>query len=245
MRTLVGLQYSPWSEIARWSLDHHGLAYKKEAYLPMLGEPLLRLRMGRLRGKVSVPVLFDDGAVIGDSMDIARHADRVGKGRPLFPAGREDEVLRWRARSEKLLFAGRRLVLHRLAESRAGLDASLPRWAIWPFRPLFIPVARLAVRYVARKYAATSPVGTLAPEITGALDELREHLEGRATILDAFSFADLVMACALQFLVPVADEHMRLHPATREVWTSPDLVEKYRDLVTWRDAIYAAHRLRG
>jgi glutathione S-transferase len=43
MRKLVALHYSPWSEKARWALDHHGVAYRYEEYKILLGEPKLRL----------------------------------------------------------------------------------------------------------------------------------------------------------------------------------------------------------
>ena len=60
--TLIHLPYSPWSQKARWALDHHGIAYRTQKYLPMLGEPYLRWRTGRWRRRATVPVLAYDSA---------------------------------------------------------------------------------------------------------------------------------------------------------------------------------------
>src|SRR5690606_17418493 len=93
MRSLVGLVYSPWTQRARWALDHHRVVYRSEPYTPLLGELALRRRLGRFRGRVSVPVLFTDAAVIDDSVAIARHAEAVGSGGPRFADA--DAVTRW------------------------------------------------------------------------------------------------------------------------------------------------------
>src|SRR5262245_37961692 len=105
MRTLIAEYFSPWSEKARWALDHHGLAYKYREHLPLLGEPLLRLRARRLTGRVSVPVLVTPEGVLADSFAIARHADELGRAPALFPRGCEAEVAGWNARSEAALAA--------------------------------------------------------------------------------------------------------------------------------------------
>src|SRR5687768_3084143 len=100
MQTLVGLSYSPWSEKARWALDHHHIPFTYEEYVPMLGEPALRLRLRKAFGKVSVPVLIDGKESYGDSYEIARFAERTGKGKPLFGAERESQIAAWNERSE-------------------------------------------------------------------------------------------------------------------------------------------------
>jgi glutathione S-transferase len=37
MIELVAVPYSPWSEKARWALDHHALPYRETAYQPLIG----------------------------------------------------------------------------------------------------------------------------------------------------------------------------------------------------------------
>src|SRR5689334_2595000 len=98
MHTLVGLHYSPWTEKARWALDHHGLPYTYEEYLPMIGEPALRLRTRRAFGKVSVPVLIDRDEAVFDSWEIARFAEKQGKGSKLFPEDRLHQIRAWNER---------------------------------------------------------------------------------------------------------------------------------------------------
>ena len=50
-RTLYGLSLSPWTERARWALDHHGVAYDYHEHVPMLGEVLLRMKARTRRAR--------------------------------------------------------------------------------------------------------------------------------------------------------------------------------------------------
>ena len=85
--TLISLPYSPWSFKARWALGHHAIAYKSSIYLPMLGEPWLRLQTKRWRGPVTVPAWIEERLTLMDSLEIARRADALGGATPLFPDG--------------------------------------------------------------------------------------------------------------------------------------------------------------
>ena len=97
--TLIGLAYSPWTQRARWALDHHGIGYAFKHYLPTAGEPMLRLRTGNFFGRVSVPVLLTPHGAITDSLSIARHADSVG-GFSKLVDGQEEAVERWTAEAD-------------------------------------------------------------------------------------------------------------------------------------------------
>ena len=66
--------------------------------------------------------------------------------------------------------------------------------------------------------------------------------DGRRCLLGEFSYADIAMASALQFVAPVGDEHIRLGPATRRAWTDLDLAGELTDLIEWRDQLYASRR---
>jgi glutathione S-transferase len=127
MTELLGLPYSPWTEKARWALDARGVPYEFRHYQPLLGEPALRAKLRRLRGRVSVPVLTDDaGAVVGDSADIARWADGRGEGPTFFPAEHADAIAEWVALSERALAAGRALALARVLEDDEALLELVP-----------------------------------------------------------------------------------------------------------------------
>jgi len=74
MRTLVGEAYSPFSEKARWALDHHRIPYAYREHYPLIGELSLRLRARRLKGRVSTPLLLAPEGPVLDSFAIAMSA---------------------------------------------------------------------------------------------------------------------------------------------------------------------------
>jgi glutathione S-transferase len=106
-----------------------------------------------------------------------------------------------------------------------------------------LPVARSAISFLARKYAASTPSGEDHERtLVDVLTEVRTALGGRKTLLDDFSYADVAACVVLQFVSPVDGRFIRLGPATRAIWSYPSLADRFADLVAWRDAIYAAHR---
>ena len=239
MRELIALSYSPWSEKARWALDHHGIEYDEKQHLIMLGEPWLRIRARRLTGRVSVPLLVDGDRLYGDSFEIARYAEWFGAGAPLLddmPA-----VERWNATSERALAAGRVIGTERMADDTAAKREQLPPFVPRALRPALAPAASLGIAFVRRKYAFDH-VARAETHLEDALAQLRAALAGRDTLLDAFSYADIAMSAVLHFVSPVGDDHIRLGPATRTCWTHPRLAADYADLVTWRDRLYATRR---
>jgi glutathione S-transferase len=239
---LFQLLYSPWSEKARWALDHHRLSYRRVEYLPMLGAPLLRARTRRLRGKVTVPALVDGPTVVFDSFEIARYAEERGSGAPLFVRGAEASA--WNARAEALMHAGRARVTVRVGQSAAARRETLPPWAR-KTGPLATPLVRLGIGYLTRKYALdAASLSDHEATMRRELVALRHALAGGRTYLlgDAFSIADIAMAASLQFVQPVPDAYLRVGPATRDAWTEPDLSREFADLLRWRDRIYELHR---
>jgi glutathione S-transferase len=243
MARLIALHYSPWSEKARWALDHHHVPYRVEHYVPMLGEPILRLRTGRLTGPVSVPVLLDDSGAIFDSFAIARHAERNGSGAPLFPTAHLAEITRWNDRSDEALAAGRTIVVASIAASRAAQEEALPAFMPRAIRPALTGMAQLGVRFLAAKYSISRDLEGAETRVAGALDELRAGLDGRAYLLDGeLTYADITAAMILQMVRPVRDAFLRIGPATRACWTMPALESSYADLLEWRDQLYEKHR---
>lgn len=245
--TLVHLPYSPWSERARWALDARAVAHRRRTYQPLFGEPELRLRLRRLRGPVTVPLLITGDGVLGDSYDIARWADWQGTGASLFPAGQEDQVRRWHEWSERALCAGRAISLSRIVGSEASLRELVPR----PLRRLgggAVALARFGVARAQRKYGTTArPEQAWREEIAAALEELAQALgadpaAGPTTLLGAFSFADITAAQALISLVPPEDRYLRMGQETRRAFGDPALLARFPQLAAWRDALYARHR---
>lgn len=243
-RTLFGLRVSPWTERARWALDHHKMAYAYHEHVPMLGEVLLR-RKART-SKASVPLLSDGDDVVMGSLEIAKHAERERGGAPLFPAGKDDEVDHWADVAERITKAGRDRLLCRMVASRKAQAESLPSFVPGGLRGALAPTAGMAIRFLARKYGSGSDLAaaeTRAEEtIRPLLEEIREAIKDGGYVLskDCFTFADVAVASSLQVLRPRTE--MTLGPATREAWTNEKLADEYEDLVAWRDTVYAKHR---
>lgn len=244
MRTLVGMSYSPWTQKARWALDHHRVSYRFEEHTPLLGEPALRVRARMLGGVVSVPILVGGGERQLDSFAIARRAEELAEGtHPLFPRGREREVELWNARSDRFLSAGRVRFYTRFAASDAALLEAVPTYVPGALRGVMKPGTGLAIAYLKRKYARAAS-GDLLAQQRAELGALRSALaaSGGEYLLGDFSYADIAMAVAFAMVEPVGAPHDGLGPARREVWRDPELTSENRDLLAWRDRIYARWR---
>ncbi len=246
--TFWSLSYSPWSDRARWALDHCGVEYRRLPYQPLLGEPAMRVRTRNWVGPVSVPVLQTGEEVLGDSLDISRWADarRTEGAASLFPEEAEAEIAGLHELSEAALAAGRTLGLRRMLETHPdALDALVPPGLATLLGPMGRPVAAFGVRRTLRKYADVTP-----EDLTGTvheyLDRLAEAVRGAtphddapSTLLGTFSFADITMAVGLSFIVPPAS-HLKLADASRRAYTLPDCPSGYDDVFAWRDAHFAA-----
>jgi glutathione S-transferase len=245
MQTLIAAYFSPWSEKARWALDHHEVAYRYREHIPMLGEPMLRVRLRAIRGRVSVPALIANGRVLNDSFDIARDADRTGKGTKLFPPEHDAAIANWNTRSEVALAAGRALYFERFVRDPAAQIDMQPRAFPGWLRRCSAPLTGVAIAFLRRKYGVSKDVlasaeATLDHELAHLRDALskgRDHLVG-----DSFTYADIAMSVVLQFIAPVSTKYIPLGPAAVAAWTYPEFEERYADLVRWRDAMYTRHR---
>jgi glutathione S-transferase len=242
MRTLYGLAQSPWTEKARWALDHHSIAYRYHEHLPLLGEVLLRMKARRRPSgtKASVPLLVDGAAVLPSSLAIAQHADRIGRGSSLFPKGREQEVLRWAELSDRIIGIGRAGVLQGLRTNKEAQLEALPPFIPGPLRGVMAPMASSAAMFLASKHAVPRDAGAEREKLRPLLDEVRAALGGRPHLLDELTFADVAVAASLQALRPRADSP--LGPGTRAIWADERLAPDYEDLLAWRDQLYRAHR---
>ena len=244
-RKLVQLSYSPWSERARWTLDHHAIAYRTVEHTPFLGELRLRRLVGRAKKRATVPVLIDGDTVLTESWDIAQYADRTGTGSKLIPAEREADVRAWADLADQTSSLGRALVVSGLLSSEAALDEGLPFQLPTWLHAAMRPVTRFGLRWFARKYdLSPSTAAEHEAKMRPALDRLRAAVQRSPYLLGRFTYADIAMATLLQGISPVGNGYIRLGPATRRAWTRPTLAEDYSDLVRWRDNLYLEHRGR-
>ncbi len=238
---LVVLPHSPWSDKARWALDHHRISYRAVDHVPLVFEPLLRLASRDVRQKPTVPILFAGSEVCRDSLAIVRYADRVGASEPLIPSMHEPEVLAWNERVERFQIAARARLMPRLIDSPPALIEELPK----PMRALggaLVPIARLGARFVAGKFDTASRSPAEAEATMSQVLELAEVALARSSYLvaDRFTLADVALACATTFVLPPV---RAIHGAgAREVWQEPKLAAAFPSVLRWRDELLARHR---
>lgn len=247
-RTLYGLVVSPWTERARWALEHHRLDYHYHEHVPMLGEVLLRMKARA--AKATVPLLEDGDRVVMGSVEIARHGDRVGSGSVLFPPEHDREISRWVDAAERMTNAGRAWLLRNITRDREALAETLPSFVPDGLRGTLAPSAAMAVRFLSRKHSVPANAERLVEEtVRPVLVELREALERRRDVSGGptyllgpagFTGADLVVAASLHVIEPHA--RATVGPRTRAAWTQPELAREFADVLAWRDAIYDEHR---
>lgn len=236
--TLVGLAYSPWTQRARWALDHHRVRYRYREYVPVVAEPWLRLQAGRFTGKVSVPVLLTPHGAIFDSLKIAKHVDGFGQGSKLYD-GHEAVVERWAELGERALHAARGLVILAVDRDREAQRESVKL----PMPDLLKgPTARFGSAVLAWKWSAGTTEAEGEARVAEVAEQLRSALGGKDYLDGSFSFADIIGAGVVQTIQPVADRFIPLEPATRRAWTRPALAARFADLVEWRDRLFARHR---
>lgn len=241
-RRLVALSYSPWSEKARWALDHHRLPYDEVGFVPVLGTPWLKIVSGRVFGRASVPTLLDDdGQAYVDSLVIARHADGLGQGTRLFPAGADEAIAGYVELSESMLSACREICMPRMGADPDAAYEATP--AVIPFRRAMATTSvKLAGFLIGRKYKVGDDLEHSTSVMRQGLQTLRERLAGRATLLPQFSFADIAMAAALQWVTPLPQATRPIGEHLARVLSQPALAAEFADLIDWRDRLYATHR---
>ncbi len=238
---LVALPHSPWSEKARWALDHHRIGYSSVEYVPLVYEPLLRIASREVRRKATVPILLDGRRVLRDSLEIARYADECGRGEKLVPAEHEGSVVTWNDHVERFMQSALARLVSRLLQSPAALPDELPSF-LRPLGSLLNPVVRVGLKFVAYKFdtnaispAASQAVMTQVLERAAAALNRSDYLvEGR------FTLADLALASALGFVEPHA--LAQLADASRAAWREPELNAAFPSLVAWRDRMIERHR---
>jgi glutathione S-transferase len=237
---LIGMTISPWSHKALWALDVCGVPYTFKQYLPPFHELLLRLRTGRFRGPISVPVLLGPEGAIWGASDIAAFANQyAAKQTGKAQLGDLQAAAVWSELSDEALAEGRARVMRDSLADAESLDDYMP----------FIPAAmRKSMRWLVRdtlqkvddKYAHLVVPGAIAR----ALAKTREQLStsGGQYLLGQFSYADIAMAAVLEGVEPLKTRRVQRSPKSRALWTVPDLATEYRDLLAWRARLLEATR---
>jgi glutathione S-transferase len=248
---LIGISYSPWTEKARWALDHHRKPYRYREHLILFGMPELRLRTGKWTGPLTVPALIEEGPqgskeVIGDSWDIARHADRQGEGARLFPESEFAQIEKYNRLSEEALDAVRILFSARLMKDPEAKAEALPSFVPRPLRRPLAGIASVGVAYIAHEFGySVQDVERALAELRDIYSELSRDLQaagGDYLVGGRFSYADIAMATTIQGLEPSKDAPVRFGEALRRCWGAAELQEEFKGLLEWRDRLYTRHR---
>lgn len=234
------IPFSPWSLKARCALRLRGVAVQARPYTPLIDEPLLRLKLRRARGRVTVPVLFTEGGALCDSWDIALYAERAGSGASIIPKARQDEIRAFNDRSERLLEAGRvGSMLRVLQMPEAALEAMPPAMRrFMGTRGALFSVAAFNRKYGIAPQRAEAARTVMRRELSSLRDLLRD---GRRYLLGDFSYADVVMGIALQLVKPVPDSPMG--ELSKRAATDDELASEFADLLAYRDRLQAEHEL--
>lgn len=246
--TLWGLSVSPWSEKARWALDHHAVAYRYREHTPLLGEPALRWRArGRAPGtKATVPLLLDGPARIVGSDAIAHHVERTaGQAAPLFSPAHAAAITDWERAGDAGLHAARVLLAEATLASPEALVEQLPPLIPGPLRRPLRPLARSGMAYVARKHdAGPEQIAASTRTLTDLAERIRAELDanGRYLLGDQLSWADVCAAMVVNGFAGGVPGRFSTLPATAQTWRRPELTAEFADLIAWRDSIYAQHR---
>lgn len=242
---LIGISYSPWTEKARWALDHHKLPYDYHEHLIMLGMPALRCKMKSLTGELTVPAYIEGETRVMDSYTIARHVDQFGERKKLFPAEHAEAIAKMNELSEAALDDGRALMMFRLSQDREAQKAALP-----PFIPKFargalVGMVSMAMSYIDREFKVSAvELDQRRARLSQAFAELDRAVKNAKSdcLLGDFTFADIAGASILHLAEPPAHEYLKLPSGIRRAWGDPELKARYPQLLEWRDALYAKYR---
>ncbi len=242
---LVGISMSPWSEKARWVLDHYQVPYRYREHIIMLGMPALAARLGLRGSEITLPLIIDGENVVLDSFEIAQYVDQCSGG-GLIPEGTLPEIRHLNLLCDHVLDGSRALMMENLLRDPEIQAASLP-----PFIPGFLRrplrfMARMGTEYVQSEFDThrKAPVvysGEMSHALIG-LDTALERAGGRYLIGEKFSLADILGAVAVGGILPAEPMRQRMGPVLTRAWTQEVMIERFGRLIEWRDRIYLEHR---
>ena len=220
---LIELYPSPFSERVRWVLELKRVPYRRRSYQPLVGEAELRQQTGQS----TVPVLFADGELIGDSNAAVDWLEAHVPASPLLPA---DPAERLRVRALEL----------------AATEGLAP-WARLGFigRAKALGIQPLADHFAAKYGWSPEREASTGKVLRGLLADLTESVAQRTYLVgDALTRADVTVAAMLATVFGhPSDELFALDAPMRSMFGLPlgDDAE-LAPLRRWRDDLYRRHR---
>jgi glutathione S-transferase len=229
---LITLQISPFNELARWSLERCGIAYREEPQA-LIWHTIASRRAG---GKGTTPVLICGDEIVPESAEIVEWADRNSGPLRLFPSGPEGEEARQlmvRLISELGPETRRIAWTHliddlELADRYWGHELAPGQRRAQPF---LLRIARPAIRR--RMRLGGAELDGVPVRVSEIFDEIAARLDGRRFLFgETLSAADIAFAAMASpailpdrgFPVPLPDpeamstvtpiiDALRAHPA--------------------------------
>jgi len=242
------LHVSPWSEKACWAMDLAKFDYQKLNFTPMITTPLVRFKSLNFTKKVTVPTLISDHKTLTGSYDIAQYVEKKQTNKShtpyIFPPELKTQIDDWEKQSDQFLQAGRALVCIRMKSHNGAKIMSLPPEIPSSIRPLMLPVASLGLYYLKAKYGFDwNKYEQYVENMRKILQKVRSTLADKGDyLLGQFTYADIAMAVTLQMVKPIGSPYIPLDKDTESCWETPELKDEFKDLLEWRDLIYAKHR---
>jgi glutathione S-transferase len=239
---LISLNVSPFSDRSKWVLKHHKIDYKRTEHLIIFGNPLLRIKLKKISGKVTVPVYIDGEVKLMDSFDIAIHVNRKGTGGTLFPHENVEKIKQWNSISEDICNAGRAIVTQKVTQNKDVLKFLLPPQIPPMFKGSLTSLVTVGTNYLTKKYQLNSKtLSEREEDLRTALLKVRDGLKNSKYLLGAFTYADITIACALQMLTPYEKSFLGKNSELKKCWTHDKLASEFSDLLQWRDEVYKNH----
>jgi glutathione S-transferase len=210
---LITIPFSHYCEKARWALQHAMLEFDEDGHVPLLH---WRASFGA-GGKRTVPVLVAGEAVLPDSTEILRFADRHAPAdRKLYPTALDAEVAALEERFDVELGPHtRRLAYYHALPHRALMMKfgvrDVPKWEALAMRASF-PIARALLRRGMRIDDEGARISLEKTErelvaVDALLADGRRYLAG-----DRFTAADLTFAALASPLLAPPEHPYSLPP---------------------------------
>jgi glutathione S-transferase len=192
---LITIPFSHYCEKARWALDHAGVDYVEDRFLPMMHKPATMRAGGS-----TVPVLVMEQRALTDSADIVAFADESAPaGARLYPrdAGHRAEVDALEGVFNDELAPATRLFGYFHALPHARELARLVEPGLTGFQRRALPYATPFVApLIRRRYRVSAKHAEEALAITRRIfGDMSARLAGKSYLVgDSFTAADLTFA---------------------------------------------------
>ena len=247
---LISLLGSPWTAKALWILHHCGIPFHRRPFEPMVDEVWLRYKLGlwpwhrRFWSRLTVPIAIlktpnQPSRILLDSLDIAEWAMTTSS-----TSNADMSKLRpWNALSDVLLEFGRAaFVKVATTDVQAAIDVLAPPWMKKLPTFLVTIIMKVAVRVFAFKYQNENQQSKSSVALE-AVQKIRGALRsgnGQYLVGDQFSYADIVMAIAVNGLSPSDDVFQFTVPRKYDSEVS-EFLHDFEDVKDWKNAVIKKH----